>query len=72
LRYLPSREYTRFRHYHDFIRKFAKDLLSKGEEKNHGKDIMSILIRANESEDERAKLSETEVLDQISFVTSFC
>jgi cytochrome P450 len=67
LRYLPSREYSRFRRYQDFMRQFAKNLLSKGEATSEGKDVMSILVRANDAEDERAKLSESEVLDQISY-----
>jgi hypothetical protein len=66
-RYLPSREYVRFRHFQDFMRSFAKDLISRGEERG-GKDVMSILMRANNAEDERAKLSELEILDQISCV----
>ncbi|KAJ6524400.1 cytochrome P450 [Mycena vulgaris] len=65
LRYLPGREYTRFRHYLDFIREFSRGLMAKSDAKGDGSDIMSILKRANAAES-RFKLSESEVIDQIS------
>ncbi|KAI0030594.1 cytochrome P450 [Vararia minispora EC-137] len=66
LRYIPSREYTRFRQYQNFMRKFARELLFKSEAVSGSKDVMSILIRANGSESDVSKLREIEVLDQIS------
>jgi len=66
LRYIPSREYTRFRHYQNFIRDYARGLISKTETKGEGKDVMSVLLRANEAEQARARLSDLEVVDQIS------
>lgn len=66
LRYLPSREYSRFRGYQDFIREFARDLIKKSEASSDGKDIMNTLLRANASEEKSLKLSEAEVVDQIS------
>lgn len=37
--------------------------------KGDGRDIMSVLLRANNSEDPKAKLSDGEVVDQIGWVT---
>ena len=67
-RYLPSREYQRFRNYQDFMRVFGRKLIKQTEidTKGEGKDVMSVLLRANEAEDPKLKLSENEVLDQIS------
>lgn len=64
-RYLPGREYTRFRHYLDFIRKTAGEIVEKSEETGNGKDIISILMRANNSENPKTKLSDLEVVDQV-------
>lgn len=33
-----------------------------------GKDVMSVLLRANATEESRSKLSDSEVIDQISYV----
>lgn len=72
-RYLPGREYTRFRHYLDFVRKTAREVVEKSEETGNGKDIISILMRANNSENPKTKLSDVEVVDQVcechAFVT---
>ncbi|KAI0319080.1 cytochrome P450 [Amylostereum chailletii] len=40
-RYLPSREYSRFRRFLDFIQDFAKTLVASSSAKGDGKDIMS-------------------------------
>jgi alkylphenol/PAH-inducible cytochrome P450 monooxygenase len=71
LRYLPSREYTRFRHYINFIRNFSRDLVAKSIAKGDGKDVMSVLLRANAAESSRLKLTDMEVIDQISCVEFF-
>jgi cytochrome P450 len=70
LRYLPSREYTRFRRYQDFIRNFGRGLIKQTEanSEGNGKDVMSVLLHANEAEEARLKLSEIEVVDQISTI----
>ncbi|VDB83332.1 unnamed protein product [Peniophora sp. CBMAI 1063] len=68
LRYLPSREYARFRGFLDFTRTFGKDLVTRSEEKSDSKDIMSVLLRANAAEDERSRLTDSEVIDQISTI----
>ncbi|KAI0308933.1 cytochrome P450, partial [Amylostereum chailletii] len=67
-RYLPRREYTRFRHYLDYIRGFARTLIANSQAKGDGNDVMSILLRANSEESTRGKLSEREVVDQISTI----
>ena len=68
LRYLPSREYRRFRHYLNFMRVYGHEMVSQTQvdTKGTGKDIMSVLLRANEAEESRLKLSDSEVIDQIS------
>ncbi|VDC07112.1 unnamed protein product [Peniophora sp. CBMAI 1063] len=68
LRYLPGREYRRFRHYLDFMRVYGRKMINQTQvdTKGAGKDIMSVLLRANESEESRLKLSDSEVVDQIS------
>ncbi|KAN0138914.1 cytochrome P450 [Lactarius tabidus] len=63
--YLPRREYRRFRRYLSGIREVARDIVRKSIVKGDGRDIMSVLLRANNSEDPKTKLSYNEVLDQI-------
>ncbi|VDC00881.1 unnamed protein product [Peniophora sp. CBMAI 1063] len=69
-RYLPGREYRRFRGYQDFMRVFARKLISqtKTGAKGEGKDVMSVLMHANEAENPKLKLTEVEMLDQISTI----
>jgi cytochrome P450 len=69
VRYVPSREYRRFRSFLDYIRNFARGLIEESQIKGDGKDIMSVLLRANESSDPKNKLAHNEVVDQISCVT---
>ncbi|KAI0263463.1 cytochrome P450 [Gloeopeniophorella convolvens] len=66
IRYLPIREYRRFRSFLDFMRSFSRDMVKQSMVNGDGKDIMSVLLRANESEDPKCKMSETEVIDQIA------
>ncbi|KAI0036665.1 cytochrome P450 [Vararia minispora EC-137] len=69
VRYMPSREYTRFRQFNEFMRKYARNvILPNSQAKLDSKDMMSVLIRANEAESPRMKLAEFEVLDQISTI----
>lgn len=63
--YLPRREYRRFRNYLKGIREVAWDIVHKSIVKGDGRDIMSVLLRANNSEDPKTKLSDGEVVDQI-------
>lgn len=64
-RYVPMKEYTRFRHYLDFIRGVGRDFIANNEA-GDGKDILSILLRANRSENAKTRLSDIETVDQIS------
>ncbi|KAH9169311.1 cytochrome P450 [Lactarius sanguifluus] len=66
VRYLPSREYRRFRSYSDYMRGFARGLIKESIVKGDGKDMMSVLLRANLSSDLNSKMSEDEIIDQIS------
>ncbi|KAI0263467.1 cytochrome P450 [Gloeopeniophorella convolvens] len=66
VRYLPSREYSRFRRYLDFTRNFAREIIQKSIIKGDGKDIMSVLLRANASEDPKSRMSNDELVDQVS------
>lgn len=66
VRYLPSREYRRFRLYSDYIRSFARGLIKESIVKGDGKDMISVLLRANLSSDPNSKMSEDETIAQIS------
>jgi alkylphenol/PAH-inducible cytochrome P450 monooxygenase len=63
--YLPRREYRRFRHYLGGIREVSRGIVRRSIVKGDGRDIMSVLLRANDSEDAHTKLSDNEVVDQI-------
>jgi cytochrome P450 len=66
VRYMPMREYNRFRSFLDFIRDFARGLIKDSKVNPNGKDIMSVLLRANESTDPKNQMPYNEVVDQIS------
>ncbi|VDC07113.1 unnamed protein product [Peniophora sp. CBMAI 1063] len=68
LRYFPSREYRRFRGYLDFMRTFGRKMIAQTQINPEGvsKNIMHVLLRANEADDAGSKLSDHEVVDQIS------
>lgn len=52
------------------MRVFGRELIDQTHmsTKGAGKDVMSVLLRANEAEEARLKLSDVEVVDQISCV----
>ncbi|KAI0253590.1 cytochrome P450 [Lactifluus subvellereus] len=64
--HLPRREYRRFRNYLRSIREVSREIVRKSIVKGDGRDIMSVLLRANDSEDPQTKLSDGEVVDQIA------
>ncbi|KAF8266543.1 cytochrome P450 [Lactarius quietus] len=64
--YLPAPRFRRFRKYSAFIRNFSRGIIEKSIMEGDGKDVMSVLLRANASEDPRAKLSDIEMVDQIA------
>ncbi|KAF8511968.1 PAH-inducible cytochrome P450 monooxygenase PC-PAH 1 [Gautieria morchelliformis] len=70
MRLLPIKQLRRLRRYTKVAHRVANDIVQTQTEsysrgKECGKDIMSILIRANLSEDPKSKLSETEVMAQL-------
>ncbi|KAH7925349.1 cytochrome P450 [Leucogyrophana mollusca] len=68
IKYLPTKEYKRFRSYLRVAFRRGKELIeqkSSGAEKG-SKDIMSILVQSNLSEDAETRLSEVEMLSQIA------
>ncbi|GJE88905.1 cytochrome P450 [Phanerochaete sordida] len=74
VRFIPTREYTRFRHTLNVINKVSKSLIDQkaadllaGDKTS--KDVMSVLVRANASEDPRARLSEEEMVSQMATLT---
>ena len=50
------------------MRNFSQKIIEKSIIEGDGKDVMSVLLRANLSEDPRGRLSDTEVVDQIAYV----
>jgi alkylphenol/PAH-inducible cytochrome P450 monooxygenase len=63
---LPTPRFQRFRKYSTFIRKFSRGIIEKSMIEGDGKDIMSVLLRANASEDLKGKLSDIEMVDQVA------
>ncbi|KAF8518880.1 cytochrome P450 [Gautieria morchelliformis] len=73
MRLLPTKQLRRLRTYTKVAHRVAKGIVQTQTEsyssgKECGKDVMSILIRANLSEDPKSKLSETEVMAQLKTV----
>jgi len=66
VRYLPTREYRRFRTYLDYARTFAEGVIWKSAAKVDGDDMMSVLLRTNASEDPKNRLTHGEIVDQLS------
>ncbi|KAH9989043.1 cytochrome P450 [Russula compacta] len=66
VRYLPTREYRRFLRFTNFMRKFSQGMIEKSMINGDGKDIMSVLLRANASVNPEGKLTDSEVIAQIS------
>lgn len=50
------------------MRHFSQGIIEKSVIEGDGKDVMSVLLRANESEDPRSRLSESEIVAQIAYV----
>ena len=66
VRCLPTPRFRRFRDYSAFMRNFSREIIEKSIIEGDGKDVMSVLLRANASEDPKARLSDIEMVDQIS------
>ena len=71
VRYLPSREYRRFRTFLDISESFSRGIISESIEKRDGKDMISVLLRANASETSNDKMTDSEVISQITCVITF-
>lgn len=71
VRYLPLREYRRFRTFLDFSDNFSRGIISESKEKRDGKDMISVLLRANASENPNDKMTDSEVVSQITCVITF-
>ena len=65
---MPTSRYRRFRKYSAFIRNFSQGIIERSIIEGDGKDVMSVLLRANASEDPRGRLSDGEMVDQIAYV----
>ncbi|KIJ66688.1 hypothetical protein HYDPIDRAFT_108600 [Hydnomerulius pinastri MD-312] len=68
IKYLPTREYKRFSTYLQTAFRTGKELIgdkASGTEKGN-KDIISILVQSNQTEDDRFRMSEKEMLSQIA------
>lgn len=68
VRYLPLREYRRSSTFLSYSTEFSRDLVKKSVEKGDGKDMMSVLLRANASENPNNKVTDDELLYQIRCV----
>ena len=68
VRYLPFREYRRFRTFLDFSDSFSRSIISESTEKSDGKDMMSVLLRANASENPNDRMTDSEVVSQMTCV----
>ncbi|KAI9452155.1 cytochrome P450 [Russula earlei] len=66
VRYLPFREYRRLRSFLNYSLWFSRDLVRESIEKTDGKDIISILLRANTSENPINSMTDDEVVGQIA------
>ncbi|KAH9066220.1 cytochrome P450 [Lactarius vividus] len=66
VQYMPTARYRRFRKYSAFMRNFSRGIIEKSVIQGDGKDVMSVLLRANASEDPRSRLSDIEMVDQIA------
>ncbi|KAI9440898.1 cytochrome P450 [Lactarius indigo] len=66
IRYLPTREYRRFRTYLDCARDFSREIIKRNAENGDGPDMMSVLLHTNASEDPKNRMRHEEVIDQLS------
>ncbi|KAH8977854.1 cytochrome P450 [Lactarius akahatsu] len=64
--YLPTPRYRQLRRYSAFMRNFSQGIVERSIIEGDGKDVMSVLLRANASEDPRRTLSDIEMVDQIA------
>jgi cytochrome P450 len=63
------REYRKFRFWLGNVREFSRKLIEKSLTNRDGNDILSLILRANESSSPKNKMPDDEMVDQIVFVT---
>ena len=68
VRYFPFREYRRFRTFLDFSDSYSRGIISDNKDKSDGKDMISVLLRANAAENSTNKMTDSEVVSQITWV----
>ncbi|KAM5532813.1 hypothetical protein V8D89_013532 [Ganoderma adspersum] len=72
VQYIPTKDHTRFRQTLKVINNFAKSLIDEKTEAvlsgaaEKKKDIMSILVKANASEDPKSRLTDEEMMSQMA------
>ncbi|KAI0641434.1 PAH-inducible cytochrome P450 monooxygenase PC-PAH 1 [Trametes meyenii] len=72
VQYLPTKDHTRFRQTLGAVNKFAEDLIEEKTEailaggSENKRDIMSILVKANVSEDPKSRLTGQEMISQMA------
>ncbi|GJE88903.1 cytochrome P450 [Phanerochaete sordida] len=76
IRYLPTREFKRYRSTREIMDKFSAELIKErrrdfvaGDPDKSRKDVMSVLVRANMSENPKTQLSDEEMRSQMSAMT---
>ncbi|EKM51869.1 uncharacterized protein PHACADRAFT_262258 [Phanerochaete carnosa HHB-10118-sp] len=73
VRYVPTREYARFQYTMRIFNKYSQQLIAQKSaapvDDKSSRDVMSILVRANASEDPRSKLSDEEMVSEMCALT---
>ncbi|KAH8998308.1 cytochrome P450, partial [Lactarius hatsudake] len=68
IQYMPTSRYRRFRRYSAFMRDFSRGIIEKSMIECDGKDVVSVLLRENASEDPRGSVFDIEMVDQITSI----
>ncbi|KAF7436931.1 hypothetical protein PC9H_003765 [Pleurotus ostreatus] len=70
--YIPTKEYIRFRAFRKLAKSVSKGLIEQRASVSMGdgtsRDVMSVLVRANVSEDPKGQLDEDEILSQMATI----
>ncbi|KAM5543148.1 hypothetical protein V8D89_003022 [Ganoderma adspersum] len=75
IRYIPVHPWTRLRDLNDLFREYGRKIIREQgpntdmEKKSTSKDIMSILIKANSSEDPKSRLDDEEIIAEMFTLT---
>ncbi|KAI0331167.1 PAH-inducible cytochrome P450 monooxygenase PC-PAH 4 [Cubamyces sp. BRFM 1775] len=74
-KYIPADPFTRVRNVNELYRQYGKQILREkrpevdAEKRGYSKDIMSILVKANESSDPKTRLNDEEIMAQMYTLT---